>query len=49
MIASISLSPAVAWEEGFFLDAGFLIDVIIQGLDNAPNQPLSPSVIEFLQ
>ena len=29
--------------------AGIFLDVIIQGLDNAPNQPLSPSVIEFLQ
>ena len=29
--------------------AGIFLDVIIQGLDNASNQPLSPSVREFLQ
>ena len=29
--------------------AGIFLDVIIRGLDNAPNEPLSPSVIEFLQ
>ena len=33
------------WENA----AGIFLDVIIQGLDNVPNQPLSPSVIEFLQ
>ena len=34
-------------EGGMLLD--FFLDVIIQGLDIAPNQPLSPSVREILQ
>ena len=29
--------------------AGFFLDAIIQGLDNAQNQPLSPRVREILQ
>ena len=49
----LSLLPAVAgggragW--GRENASGSFLNVIIQGLDNAPNQPLSPSVIEFLQ